>query len=666
MSDPSRHRWLVVLLFLGLVSCAAHKRGTAEAGSEPSPTATHPLDAPTAAELQRAVQLLREQGHANEHTVFSLVVPWEPPKEELTADAPRRLRVVAYDSAGGRTFEGLVRVTPPEAVERWTHVPGVQPPLGTWDAEKAAELVRRDARWQAALRRRGVTNPEHIYVNTWAMGPSADAKLEGHRLVKSLPFFQGDTRYVYARPVEGLFALVDLTDQKVVEVTDEGDVPIPPEVGAYDEDSVGPLRARPHPVVPTHPEGSNLSLTGNQVRWQNWSFRVLAHPREGPVLQQVTYTDQGRERKILHRLSLSEMVVPYGDPGAAWAWRSAFDIGEYSFAGKASPLDPGGDVPEGTTFLPALFVNASGEVERTPRAIALYERDGGMLWKHYSYAHAHNEVRRGIELVVAFSVAIENYDYVLQYVFKQDGSLEVHVLATGIMLAKGVAPRAAGAGHEDHEASGHLVAEGVLAVHHQHFFNFRLDFDVDGPRNTVLEMNSEALPVGRTNPQGNAFSMKMEPLPTELQARRALSLASGRRWIVVNPHERNALGHPTGYALVPGENSLPFASAENMSRKRAGFIDHPFWATRYAPEELYAAGDYPNQSQGGDGLPTWVKDDQSLVNEDVVVWYTLGMTHTPRPEEWPVMPAAMVGFKLLPVGFFSRNPALDLPKPAAP
>ena len=179
-------------------------------------------------------------------------------------------------------------------------------------------------------------------------------------------------------------------------------------------------------------------------------------------------------------------------------------------------------------------------------------------------------------------------------------------------------------------------------------------------------MNSYPVPRGPANPLGNAFIMRMEPLPDEARAQRDVSLAQGRRWLVINPKEHNALGGPTGYALVPGENAIAYASPDNLSRQRGGFIDHHFWATRYAPNELYAAGDYPNQSQGGEGIPSWVKDNQSLVNEDVVVWYTLGVTHVPRPEEWPVMPSAHAGFKLLPVGFFSRNPALDVPKVPVP
>jgi Cu2+-containing amine oxidase len=48
--------------------------------------------------------------------------------------------------------------------------------------------------------------------------------------------------------------------------------------------------------------------------------------------------------------------------------------------------------------------------------------------------------------------------------------------------------------------------------------------------------------------------------------------------------------------------------------------------------------------------------------QDIVLWHTFGMTHFPRPEDWPVLPVAHCGFTLRPVGFFDRNPTLDLPR----
>ena len=85
------------------------------------------------------------------------------------------------------------------------------------------------------------------------------------------------------------------------------------------------------------------------------------------------------------------------------------------------------------------------------------------------------------------------------------------------------------------------------------------------------------------------------------------------------------------------------------------------WVTPFSDDELHAAGEYPNQSDGSDGLPVWTSEDRPIENTDIVVWHTLGVSHVPRPEDWPVMPVHCVGFKFEPVGFFKRNPSIDLP-----
>ncbi|HET6345944.1 MAG TPA: nickel transporter, partial [Myxococcota bacterium] len=287
---------------------------------------------------------------------------------------------------------------------------------------------------------------------------------------------------------------------------------------------------------------------------------------------------------------------------------------------------------------------------------AVYERDGGLLWKHYDVFTGQNAARRARELVITFTTTVGNYDYALSWVFRQDGSIRVETDLTGIMLAKGVAP-----GSAAHDPYAHQVAPGVAAPHHQHYFIFRLDLDVDGSKNRLVEMNTRALEEGQHNPRKNGIVMETSVLRSEKAARRTLSLASARKWAVINAGVLNSLGEPTGYALVPGENTVPYAWPACFARLRAGFMDYHVWGTRYSPEELYAAGDYPNQSMQREGLPRWVRRDAPLTDEDVVLWYTMGVTHVPRPEEWPVMPTHRVGFSLVPLGFFSRNPALDVP-----
>jgi primary-amine oxidase len=205
------------------------------------------------------------------------------------------------------------------------------------------------------------------------------------------------------------------------------------------------------------------------------------------------------------------------------------------------------------------------------------------------------------------------------------------------------------------------IAPGLHAPVHQHLFSARLDLDIDGADNEVYEVEAEALPPGEGNPWGNAFVAKATQLTGELQAQRLIDPAAGRHWRIVNPHVRNGLGDPVGYKLVPGPTPTLLASPDSSVGRRATFATRNLWVTPYRADERWAAGDYPNQHAGGDGLPRWTAADRSIADTDVVVWYTFGVTHLPRPEDWPVMPVEYCGFHLVPVGFFDRNPALDVP-----
>nr|WP_259316213.1 hypothetical protein [Capillimicrobium parvum] len=124
--------------------------------------------------------------------------------------------------------------------------------------------------------------------------------------------------------------------------------------------------------------------------------------------------------------------------------------------------------------------------------------------------------------------------------------------------------------------------------------------------------------------------------------------------MVQNPSKRNAVGAPVAYRLIPGDNTVPFAAPDSPLRRRAGFIEHHLWVTPYDPAERYPAGDYPYQHPGGDGLPRWVQADRGIEDTDIVVWYTMNHHHVPRPEDWPVMPVARIGFELKPWGLVLR------------
>ncbi|HZT80924.1 MAG TPA: tyramine oxidase, partial [Gemmataceae bacterium] len=257
---------------------------------------------------------------------------------------------------------------------------------------------------------------------------------------------------------------------------------------------------------------------------------------------------------------------------------------------------------------------------------------------------------------------VENYEYGFFWYLYQDGNIQFEVKLTGILSLGALHPG-------ERSPYGALVAPQLYAPNHQHFFNVRLDLDIDGVANSVYQVDVLPDEPGERNPFANAFSARATLLESEKQARAHLKLETARTWRVVNPNVLNAVGEPVGYRFIPGDNCFPFAAKDAWWRKQAGFVNYHVWVTPCAEGERHAAGDYPNQSLGGDGLPRWTEQDRPLVNTDVVLWYTFGHTHLPRPEDYPVMPTAYIGFVLKPNGFFTENPANDVPpspKKAAP
>jgi primary-amine oxidase len=211
-----------------------------------------------------------------------------------------------------------------------------------------------------------------------------------------------------------------------------------------------------------------------------------------------------------------------------------------------------------------------------------------------------------------------------------------------------------------------IVAPNVTGPVHQHLFSYRLDFDVDGAaHNSVIEVETERDARGPANPAGNFFGTRECVLATELNAVRDLNATVGRTWRVINRASRNTLGRPVGFALMPAGNAFPAPSPDAPSRLTVGFVNAHLWVTPFQPAEMHASGDYLPAGVRGGGLPAWTSADRSVDDADIVLWYTLGLTHRVRPEDYPLMPVHTASFSLVPFGFFTENPALDVAAPGA-
>jgi primary-amine oxidase len=520
--------------------------------------------------------------------------------------------------------------------------------------------VRRSPEFLALLRDRGIENSELVMVEPWSAGVYGTERPEeqGLRLMRALCFVRSEERdNGYARPLDGVVIVVDLNRMEVLRIEDYGKVSLPPEPGNWAREYIPAMRQDLKPLDIVQPDGPTFKVAGNNVQWQKWSFRVGFTSREGLVLHTIAYNDDGVERPILHRASICEMVVPYGDPGEQYYRKNAFDIGEYGLGMLANSLALGCDCLGLIHYFDFPLVDSHGQVTPLKNAVCLHEEDYGILWKHTDWRTNQSEVRRSRRLSVSFIATVGNYEYGFYWYFYQDGTIQCEIKLTGIMNTTSL---------RSSETSdfGVEVAPQLNAPFHQHIFAARLVTNIDGPNNSAYEVNTVRVPPGPSNPHGNAFKAEATLLATEKQARRCISSETARFWRFVNPTRKNRLGQAVGYRLIPGENCPALVQPDALIMRRAGFTSNHLWVTSFSERERYAAGDYPNQHPTGDGLPVWTEADRNISDTEIVAWYVFAHTHVPRPEDWPVMPVGMIGFQLKPDGFFDRSPAMDVPPPA--
>jgi primary-amine oxidase len=621
----------------------------------------HPLDPLSRTEIARAIHIIGKSGHTDQKTRVALVTLAEPEKAEVLAWAPGeplRRKAFVIVRNGSKIFEATIDLVA-ETLELWQPLPNVQPPIQNAEWAKAQSLTKEDPRWIAAMHARGYDDFSEIFCESLSVGYFDLAEERGKRLLK-MPCYdiRGAKTNIYGRPIEGLVSVVDLNKNEVVRVIDEGPVPVSTDTHGFDEASVPALRTPMRPVQTVAPAGWNFTIDGRVVTWQSWSFHLGFDQRFGPVLSLVTHEDDPSRRMILYQGHLSEVFVPYMDPAEGWYYRSYMDVGEYGLGALSSPLAPGLDCPEGATFLDAVMVTPIGAAYTRERGMCVFERNtAAPLWRHWEALNNAYEGRPTTELVVRSIPTIGNYDYVVDWVFTQKGEIQINLGATGIDAVKGVAIENMKApGAKDATRTGVLVASNLVAVHHDHYFSIRLDIDVDGPINAFARERLTPVSLPEEHPRRSLWQLEPVPMPNE----GALTARDGPElWRIENPGVETELGHWPSYQIVAGSSATSLLSPEDWPQRRAAFSAETLWVTAHQPGELFASGPYPNQSAGGEGLTSYI-DGESVVNTDIVAWYTIGFHHLTRPEDWPVLSTIWHGVKLRPYGFFTRNPGLEV------
>jgi len=614
----------------------------------------HPLAPLTPAEIAKAVHIIQSSPIFTDKTRFETIELLEPPKSAIralkpNARLPREARANLFNI--GRI--GVIRLKislDNERILSAEELPDQRPMIQIEQFLMVQEVIRTDPRFIAGCARRGVTDMTKVCIDPWTAGNFGVEAEEGRHLCHVFAWLRlRENENFYAHPIEGLNAVVDLNSWEVIRVDDYGVVPIPMTEVNYDSQFRTSDRKALKPIDIVQPDGVNFAIRDGILTWDKWQLVVGFNGREGLTLHDIRYDN----RPIIYRASIVEMVVPYGSPDNGHFRKHVFDIGEYGAGKLANSLTLGCDCLGAIEYLDAHMNTMDGSPMTIKNAVCIHEEDAGLLWKHTDFRTGRIEVRRARRLVISSILTVGNYEYAFYWYLHLDGSIEHEIKTTGIINTAACLPGQPGKYATE-------VSPGVAGHIHQHIFCARLDMAVDGDRNSIVEHNTRVESEGPHNRYGNAFYDEPTLLKTELEARRRIDPETMRYWKIINPNVKNHVGQPTAYKLEAKHTVTPMVRAGSFSGRRAGFVQNHVWVTAFDPEERYPAGEYMNHSRGG-GLPDYAAQNRSIENADLVVWHVFGIHHVVRTEDFPVQPCVVTGFKLMPSGFFDRNPAIDLP-----
>ena len=628
-------------------------------------------------EIPLAASLIRQYAKVD-RLKFNCITLHEPSKAEYAAfrnygarPDRRAFSIIIQGKESPQVSECVVNLASCH-VESWKDLSHVMPTLTLEDLDVTEQIAREDPRVIQACREIGITDMSKVYFDAWAIGIDERWGFE-RRLQQALPYYRSSKHdNQYAHPLD--FTVVTDTEAQEILSVDVRRVngertAIPLEEHNYLPQFMGgfyrPERLKPIDI--TQPEGVSFRMNGNEIDWAGFKMHIGFNYREGLVLSDIRVDDpyEQRERTLFNRISVVEMVVPYGCPKPPHHKKHAFDVGEYGSGLMTNSLKLGCDCKGAIHYLDAVLPTATGEASVIKNAVCIHEEDNGILYKHTDFRDGTVISARDRKLVISQIITAANYEYAFYHTFTLDGTYKLEMKLTGMLNTYCLHPSESAAPY------GTEVARNIDAQNHQHIFSLRVDPAIDGPANTVIQ--SDAVPsddpVGsETNLYGNAFYAKKTPLRTAQEAAVSYCHETSRSWDIVNPNHFNPVSKkPVSYKIINSNCPAVLAKPGSTVYNRAGFARKSLWVVPYHEDELFPAGKYVCQSTGENGHPQnqtvvdWAARDESIENRDIVCFVQFGLTHFPRTEDFPIMPAEPVSVMLRASNFFQKNPALWVP-----
>ncbi|XP_078518888.1 diamine oxidase [copper-containing] isoform X2 [Lissotriton helveticus] len=404
-------------------------------------------------------------------------------------------------------------------------------------------------------------------------------------------------------------------------------------------------------------QGKRYIVHGNYVEYAGWNFAFRIRLSTGLQLFDIKYNDE----RIAYELSIQEAIAFYGGATPAAMQTKYIDSG-WGMGNENFELAKGIDCPEVATYQDIYHFYDTDKPVRYKNALCIFEQPSGLpLRRHFnSNFNGGYNFYGGLEnhmLVVRTISTVYNYDYIWDFIFYQNGVIEVKVHATGYIHATFFTPQGL--------QYGSKVYDYVLGNMHTHLINYKVDLDIAGAENSFETVDLEYENITNPwSPRHRIIQPKLQRLQrlTEREAAFPFGKPMPKYFTFYNPNKQNRWGAQRSYRIQynsHGDKVLPRGWREENG---ISWSRYQLAVTCQKDREETSSSLY---TQNDPWEPTvyfenFISNSERIVNQDLVAWVSVGFLHVPHSEDIPntATPANSVGFFLRPFNFFDEDPSV--------
>ncbi|ODO11062.1 hypothetical protein I350_01664 [Cryptococcus amylolentus CBS 6273] len=405
------------------------------------------------------------------------------------------------------------------------------------------------------------------------------------------------------------------------------------------------------PPLSVQPAGQRFKVDeeNRYVEWMDFSFYLTFTRDTGMRLYDVKFKGE----RILYELGLQEAIAHYAGNDPVQSGTSYLDT-YYGFGPYAFSQVPGFDAP-----LYAYCMNTSfhaAELSKSHRCgISIFEADQNYPMQRHSNS-AYVSATKNIALTLRSISTVGNYDYSFDYVFYLDGTMETVVRASGYIQS---------AFYANNTDYGYQIHDSLSGSMHDHVLTWKADFDIAGQENTLVKhvIEPKDIKYKWNNETRSTMHLVRKEITNEDDGKMNWSANAQEQVVVVNKNATNKYGEPRGYKMMPSRGGagmhLTITNSSNLLNSQ-GFATHQYYVCKRKDSELRASNAW-NDYDTANPIVDFSKffDGEDIEQEDIVVYFNLGMHHVPHTGDLPntVFTTATSGMMILPHNYLLSDPS---------